>query len=171
MKAKLLLALTLCFFIIPTAYAGGVKIGVIDTKRVFAESKAGQSAKKRMEEYAKEQSAPIKAKKATLDRMQQEIQSNMMMSPSMKQQKEVELRQKAGLFQQEVQSMQQRMQSMQAMEMQNLAKKIASASESVGKKKKLDLVFDISIAQGVFYSSIAKKDITADIIKQLNKAK
>jgi len=168
MKMKSLLGVILAAALLPSALASAaeLKIGLVDVKSAFENTKAYQQGLNRLKGLASKKQKELDALQAKIEQSEKDmLGQSMAMSPERLSEKQSEIKDLRKLYsrkqqdaQEEIASEQSKLQSAQGLKFKN-------ALDEFGKKEKYDLIF--SKAQ-LLYSSPAH-DVTGEITKLLDK--
>ena len=168
MKMKSLFGIVLAVGLLPAALADAaeIKIGYVDVKSAFENTKAYQKGLNRLKALATNKQKELNALQSKIEQSEKDLLGQTMaMSPERLSQKQSEIKELRKLYsrkqqdaQDEIVSEQSKLQAAQGLKFQN-------ALTEFGKKAGYDLIF--SKAQ-LLYASPAR-DVTAEITKLLDK--
>ena len=151
-----------------SAYAGTVKIGVIDMQKIVFESKEGKKAKAEWDKEYNEKKQEIDKKTKELQKLQEELKKNAaVLSEKAKKQKQEELRKKAMELQFLKQEAMQYLQKRNAELVDAIIKKAIKIIQDYGKKNGYTLIIDRT---GKVVYSDPSVDLTKKIIQIMDKS-
>lgn len=149
---------------VPT-YAASSKVAVINIKKILQDSKAGISAKAKLEKKMEELKAGLSGDEKALVAMQEELQKkSSAWSEEKKQEKVIAFKKKQRDFNIKQEDANMEMQKLQEKYITPIMKKLETIVEEVAKAKGADVVLP---REGVLYFN-KNIDITNDAIKVLN---
>ena len=161
-KILIFISLALAFLICGNSQAAELKIGSIDTQKVFYEYNKRKDFQKSLEEKDKKLRAEVEKKTQEIRKLRDEID---LLSDKAKAKKEPELREKIKQFDEFGNQKREEFIREKDEMYKEIRDDILKVSEEYAKQNGYDLVFD----KTVFIYSIDKYDVTDPILKALNK--
>lgn len=159
----ILMVFTAVFFMVSSAGAEGVKIGVIDTQKILATSKYGQSAKAEITKKIEELTTDLKGKEGELAKLQEKLEKEaLVMSEEMRDEKEREFRIKVGDFKALEKKYKQEMGELNMKLSSKIQGDVVSIVEEIAKKGG----FTIILEKGALLYSGGAVDISDEVIKK-----
>lgn len=159
---------------VPQAQAQGLsklKIGVVDLNKALNESEKGKSSKKTLLDFQERKKTELKAKENVLKELQQELQTNMMLSNEARASKEQTLRAKEAELRRDVQTAQKELQKRERALTEGIYKDLKAVLEKMGKAEKFDLILESNAAKVILFNSVPFIDLTQKLIGIYNKQK
>ncbi|MBU4053382.1 MAG: OmpH family outer membrane protein [Proteobacteria bacterium] len=158
----LLVAFTAVFFMLSTAGAEGVKIGIIDSQKILNTSVSGQAAKVELNKKGEELTNDLKGKEAEILKLQEKLEREaLVMSAEMKDEKEREFRIKVGDFKAMEKKAKQEMGDLNMKIMAKIQNDVISIIEDLGKKGG----FTVILERGTLLYAGGAVDISDEVIK------
>jgi outer membrane protein len=150
------------FFMLSTAGAEGVKIGIVDSQKILGTSVSGQAAKAELNKKEEELTNDLKSKGAEILKLKEKLEREaLVMSPEMKDDKEREFRIKAGDFDAQKKKANQEMGELNMKIMSKIQSDIIAIIEGIGKKGG----FTVILEKGTLLYSGGATDISDEVIK------
>ena len=137
-----LIALTMIFGPL-TALAADLRIGVVDSNSILANSAEGKRVQESIKAKAEELSRPLGAKRQDLTRQVEEFQKQApLMKEDAKRAKSQELEKKMADFDKQAADADKQLAQFRQSQFNPLSKKLEQALEQVAQEEKLDLILD-----------------------------
>lgn len=126
-----------------TERGSGVAIGVVDTQWLLKESKLGQQVNETLNEFMKDRQALLELEQQELRNLENELlRQGSVLSPSAKQQKEEQLRQRMLDYQQKAGNMSREFQSKQADLLDEFREQVDIVVKQIARQRGLRLVVE-----------------------------
>ncbi|HEV8540692.1 MAG TPA: OmpH family outer membrane protein [Nitrospiraceae bacterium] len=165
-----LIGLAACGCAATPANQAGVRVGVLDPQRVFAETTAGKKAQDSLNAFIKNRQALIELEEKDLKRMEEDLMRQAsVLSANARKEREDQFRRRAMEFQQKAQELNREVQDKQKEVLEGFRGKVEKAVEKVAQQLGLQVVLEKSRGSGTVYSE-PSLDITQKVIEEFNKA-
>ncbi|MDH4121358.1 MAG: OmpH family outer membrane protein [Deltaproteobacteria bacterium] len=168
-KRHAALAAAICLAVIwsaPLALAEGDKLVVatVDMNKAINESKKGKRSKDKLTASKDAKEKTLKKEEEQLRALDQEIQTNMMLSKSARDQKIQDLQNRQQALRQNVQKAQMALMQEERQATEELFNEIKRSVRKIASKRKVDIVLEKGASQIILYSNFEFIDITDDVI-------
>lgn len=155
----------------PARAADAVKIAYIDAQKVLDATKAGKRAKEAMEEFVKSRQKIIDLDEGDIKRLQEELAKQAsVLSEEARRGKEEALQKKFGEYQKRVAELNKEVQNRKKEILEDFNKGLEGVVRKVAEKGGYTFVFDRAAEGGVLVYAKDTYDLTADVIKELDKS-
>ncbi len=155
---------------VATSASAKFQAAYIDMQKAIQGTKAGKSAKSKLEVEFNKKKAELKKKEGKLKKEADEFQKKAsLLSEKARNEKQAALQKKMMQFQQELQKSQMNIQQKERELTQPILEKIQKVIAKVAKDKGYDMVFE-KASQSVMWAK-ADLDITNEVIKEFEKSK
>ena len=149
-----------------SAYAGDIKIGVIDSQRILESSSYGKSAREEVQKKLEELTNDLKSREAEITELKEKVEREaLVMSPEMREQKEREFRIKYGDLQAQQKKAKQEIGQLQMKLSGQIQRDVIKIVEGIGKKGGYTLILE----RGSLMYSDDTLDISDEVIEIYNK--
>ena len=154
------------------AWGAELKIGVVDSQKVFESAKLGKKAKDTLEEYVRTRQKIVTDYEDDIKKMEDELaKQGAVLSPEAKKDKEEGLRRKFTDYQRRTSQLQQEVQVKRKEILDEFQKNVEQVVRGIADKEKFSLIMDKSengaVASPVIYSH-PSIDLTERVIKELD---
>ncbi len=148
--------------------AGGLPIGVVDTQWLLKESKLGLQVNETLNQFMKDRQALLELERQELRNLENEIvRQGSVLSPSAKQQKEEQLRQRMLAYQQKAGDMSREFQEKQAELLSEFREEVDLVVKQIAEQQGLGLVVEKGENSSTRYYD-PSMDFSSDVLKILD---
>lgn len=166
MLRTVVLSLTACLFLVSTAVAAELRIGVADMQSVGAQCDANMAAKEKYENQFKTEASQLEKQKADFDKKAKDFEAQRgKLDQKTFEQRVAGLRKEAQQIGEKEMMAQQKIGMIQGAINQDLAELAVTAAADVAKAKNLDLI----LTQNTVLYSGQSHDVTADLLAAMNR--
>ena len=145
-----------------------LKIGVVRLNKALNSSSAGERSKKILLSAKSQKEGELKAREQELKQLQEQLNSNIMLSDDAKAKRQNELRQKQRELRIAVQKAQQDLQTQERKLTQSVLLELKTIVEANSKEEGFDLVLEQAASQVILYTRFKMIDITDKVISRYN---
>jgi len=163
---KLLLAVIICGFMVPSIAQVKIKLGHIDSMELLQAMPARDSAQKILQDFSKVLETQLVAMQKEMEKKYQEYQAGGTMAPAILQLKQQELQDLQARIEAFQQTAQKDLKEKETELLKPIIDKAKKAIEDVAKENGYTYIFDSSV--GVLLYSESSDDIMALVKKKLN---
>lgn len=146
-----------------------LKVGIVRLNKALNSSSAGERSKKILLAAKTQKEGELKAQERELKQLQEQLDSNMMLSDEAKAKRRDELRQKRRELRTAVQKAQRELQLRERKLTKSVLTELKTIVEAISKEEGFDLVFEQAASQIILYSRFKLIDITDKVISRYNK--
>ena len=143
-----------------------LKIGIVELNRALNESKAGPRSKNVLLAAKSQKETELKAQEQELSKLQDELNTNIMLSKEAKEQREAQLRERQRDLRQAVQEAQRQLQEQERKLTESVISELNTVVDLVSREETFDLVLERTAAQAILYSRFKFIDITDKVIER-----
>ncbi|MBI3991775.1 MAG: OmpH family outer membrane protein [Candidatus Lambdaproteobacteria bacterium] len=143
-----------------------LKIGTVELNRALNESKAGQRSKNILLAAKSQKEAELKVQEQELSKLQDDLNTNIMLSKEAKEQREAQLRERQRDLRQSVQEAQRQLQDQERKLTESVISELNTVVDIVSREDKFDIVLERTAAQAILYSRFKFIDITDKVIER-----
>lgn len=143
-------------------------IAVVDMNQALNNSVAGKRSKKILLAQKSQLESELKAKEKELKQLNEELQSNIMLSEEGRSERQQDLRQRQQELRKAVQQAQQELQQRERQYTQTIFNELKTVIGMMSRENGYDLVLEKGAAEVVLYSGFEMEDITRQVIDRYN---
>lgn len=165
----------LAFFLVlalhASAFAEGVKVGIVNLKMVIEKSDPGLDIQKNLQSKFDKMKGDIEKQKNDIERMRDEMQKqSVAMTPEAKQDKELSFKRKVRDYQDTVMAYQRKMKAEEEQATAPVFELLSNVVKEYAKKNKFTLLIDVAgpLNNVIYYDEAV--DVTNDVMTELNKS-
>lgn len=165
------LALFLVLALQTSAFAQGVKIGVVNLKMVIEKSDPGMDIQKNLQSKFDKMKGDIERQKNDIERLRDEMQKqSVAMTPEAAQDKELSFKRKVRDYQDTVMAYQRKMKAEEEQATAPVFELLSTVVKDFAKKQGFTLLIDVAgpLNNVIHYDETV--DVTSDLMTELNKA-
>ncbi|MGK0289396.1 MAG: Skp family chaperone for outer membrane protein [bacterium] len=169
-KTTLLLITILLFSLVYTsAFAAKLKVGIVQMNYVINKSILGKASKKLLQAKTRLEKQRLNLRRQEIEKLQTELKNGFMLSNPTKQRKRIQIQKLRREYVGEARKVQRELQVEQRRQIQRLFGQIRKVVQTVGKRKKFDLVLEQTITQQILYYSEDMIDLSNEVVKAFDK--